>query len=112
MPRWTSIIDDFDKNYANFLKLVDPVLLDSLKERRTLILQKWNLTSHEVVKRFEKKLKGVSIPDLESKQQKLVKDLEEWIDKAENFLSKVSSETLMFSDDEIMELQVRALDAP
>jgi len=46
------------------------------------------------------------IPQLEQSQKKVVNDLESWMDKAEQFLQKMSTDGVLFTDDEIIELQV------
>jgi hypothetical protein len=106
MPRWSKIIEEFDKNYDNFLKLVDPVLLDSLKERRATILEKWNIVSEDMVKRYKENISEDQIPLLESTHKEVVDDLKEWLEKAETFLNRMTGDTVLFTDDEIMELQV------
>jgi len=106
MPRWSKIIEEFDRNYDNFLKLVDPVLLDSLKERREFILKKWNIVSEDMVKKHKENISEEDIPMLEEDHKEVVDDLQDWLEKAEVFLNRMTGDTVLFTDDEIMELQV------
>lgn len=99
-------MESFSSNYEMFLKLVDPVLLDSLKERRTLILDRWELISHDIVRRHEEALKGVSDTELEIEVERDKTELDSWLTKAENFLAKMSTEAVLFSNEEMQELQV------
>jgi len=70
-------------------------------------LERWDLISHEIVRRHEQGLKEVSVPDLEIQIGRSRAELEDWISKAEGFLTKMTSEGVMFSDEEMKELQVR-----
>lgn len=106
MPRWTKIIEEFEKNYDNFLKLVDPVLLDSLKERRAIILEKWDFLKKDMVQKHKSNIPQEKLPELEAAHEKVVNDLQEWLDKAEKFLNRMASDNVLFSDEEILELQV------
>jgi len=47
-----------------------------------------------------------NIPELLRSHEKVVDDLKDWLDKAESFLNRMTAENILFSDDEIMELQV------
>lgn len=105
LPRWTQIVAEFEKNYENFLKLVDPVLLDSLKERRAVILAKWDFLSQDMINRHKTNISPEQIPELEGAHEQVVKDLDGWLEKAENFLSRMTADNVMFTDDEISELQ-------
>ena len=109
MPRWTKIVEEFEKNYEQFLKLVDPVLLDSLKERRAIILQKWDFLSHDMINTQKNNIPQEAISELEKAHEKIVGDLEEWLDKAEKFLNRMTDDNVQFSDEEIVELQVTSL---
>ncbi|CAL8109930.1 unnamed protein product [Orchesella dallaii] len=105
LPRWSKIAEEFEQNYETFLKLVDPVLLDALKDRRTVMLKKWNLLSHQLVKMQKDNLQLTDVNEVEIKHSGTVGELDEWLVKAENFLSKLSGESNIFNDDEIIELQ-------
>jgi len=72
-----------------------------------LILERWDLISHDIVRRHEEGLKDVSVPQLEVEVEKEKTELESWLTKAEDFLAKMSSEAVLFSDEEMQELQVR-----
>lgn len=109
MPRWQKIIEEFEKNYENFLKLVDPVLLDSLKERRAIILARWNGLSNDMVQKHKANIPEDKIPELEAAHEKVVDDLKDWLEKAEHFLNRMTADNVLFSDEEILELQVRRL---
>ncbi|XP_035715809.1 dystrophin isoform X4 [Folsomia candida] len=105
MPRWQKIIEEFEKNYENFLKLVDPVLLDSLKERRAIILARWNGLSNDMVQKHKANIPEDKIPELEAAHEKVVDDLKDWLEKAEHFLNRMTADNVLFSDEEILELQ-------
>lgn len=99
-------MEEFEQNYDTFLKLVDPVLLDSLKERRQIILKKWDVLSNQVVKMHRENLSLKDLDEAEAKQRGIVGELDEWLVKAEAFLGKLSGENVVFNDEEIFELQV------
>lgn len=109
MPRWTKIIEEFEKNYENFLKLVDPVLLDALKERRAVILKKWDFLAKDIVQKHKDNVPEDKIPELEAAHEQVVDDLKDWLDKAEKFLNRMTADNVLFTDDEIVELQVHAI---
>lgn len=106
LPRWSKIVEEFEQNYDAFLKLVDPVLLDSLKERRQIILKKWDTLSNQVVKMHRENLALKDLDEVEVKQRGIVGELDEWLVKAESFLGKLSGDNVVFNDEEIFELQV------
>lgn len=97
------ILNNLTEDYNAFLKLVDPVLLDSLKERRQEIIDKWGQVNNKLINSHREKLKGSSMKDLEQKNESTMKDLESWIANVEDFMSK---EQNGFNDDQIVELQV------
>lgn len=99
-------MEEFDQNYDTFLKLVDPVLLDSLKERRQIILKKWDLLSQQVVKMHKDNLALKDMDEVETKQRGIVGELDGWLVKAEAFLGRLAGDNVVFTDDEIFELQV------
>ena len=75
-----------EKNYADLIKILDPVLLDSLVERKGLLTKEVNEIMVDTVSKHENYLQTCDKDQLRSSREALVAEIDSWLTEAEEKL--------------------------